>query len=179
MSWEEDLEQVGKDPAAGARLLLASVEYLRRGEALPDVLAAHIAGAFEVAAHKETEAERVAMLGRELGLVRERAGRPKKATVDDARWADAVVDFSDDLPGTKADVERLIMWRTGVKERTAAQLIADLKKLREQDIEALRAGMRAWCETASYEQLEVFRRTDDMLDHPDAVAMLECFSDRP
>lgn len=178
MSWKQDLDQIGRDPAAGVRLLLAAAEYLHRGEALPPALAAHVASAFEVAAHKQTDVERVAMLGRELGLVRERAGRPKKATVDDARWADAEVCFFNNLSGTWADVVRMIMQRTGVKERTAAQLIADLKKLREHDIEALQADMSAWCKVASREQIEVFQLTNDMLDHSDAVAVLACFSGR-
>lgn len=178
MSWEQDLEQVGKDPAAGARLLLTVAGYLRRGEALPEALADYVASAFEVAAHKQTEVERVAMLARELGIVRERAGRPKKATVDDARWAEVQEVFSDGALFSWANVERRIMKRRDVRERTAAQLIADLKKRRGQEIEALQADMEAWCKVASCEQLEVFRLTNDMIDHSAAVTVLARVSGR-
>lgn len=175
MSWEKDLEQVGKDPAAGARLLLTAADYLRRGEALPAELAEFFAGAFEVAAHKQTEAERVKMLGRELGLVRERVGRPKKATVEDAEAIDIAVRFSDDSKGTRAEIVQALMAILGVSTRTAARRLKQMADKREQHTEALIADMDLWCEGASQEQLEVFIRTNDMLDHDEAVRLLVAF----
>lgn len=178
MSWAEDLALVGTDPDAGARLLLAAAEFMRAGEALPTALADHIAGAFAVAAHKETEAERVAMLGRELGLVRERSGRPKKATVDDARWAEVQVMFSDDLPYSRTAVERAVMQRAGVKERTAAELFKQLRERQAQDNTDQVATLEAWLDAASPEQREVFELTDQMLDQSAAVAVLARFRGR-
>lgn len=143
MSWEQDLEQVGKDPEASARLLLVVAGYLRRGEVLPAALSNHVAGAFEVAGHKATEGERIKMLGCELGLVRDRVGRPTKATVEDARLADIQVGFSDDLPWTRTNVEKWIMLHKGVKERTAAELVKKLQQQRDREVDGLRADMTA------------------------------------
>lgn len=169
MSWEKDLEQVGKDPAAGARLLLTAADYLRRGEALPSELAEFFAGALEVAAHKQTEAERVKMLGRELGLVRERVGRPEKATVEDAERIDLAVRFSN---GTRAEIVQALKASYGASPSTAARLLKKLKDRREQDIEALFADCGAWREGASQEQLDAYMITDDTLDHDEAVQVL-------
>lgn len=164
MSWEKDLEQVGKDPAAGARLMLTAADYLRRGEALPAELAEFFAGAFEVAAHKQTEAERVKMLGRELGLVRERVGRPKKGDVEGFELM-----LSN---GTRATIVQALMAALGVSPRTAARRLREIADNREQHIKARIADMDAWREGASQEQLDAFMITDDMLDHDEAVQVL-------
>jgi hypothetical protein len=182
VSLKQDLERVGKDPAAGARLLLVAAEYLRRGEVLPSVLADHIAGAFEVAAHKVTEAERVVMLGRQLGLVRESAGRPKKATVDDARAVEFDLMFSDDVKWEGGLPWSILHPRIRNKLRVGAtkadHLLKEMKELDERQLEGLRADMAAWCAVASPEQLEVFQRTDDMLDHDEAAALVAAFRSR-
>ncbi|CAH1745646.1 protein of unknown function [Thauera humireducens] len=175
MSWKQDLDQVGKDPAAGARLLLVVAEYLRRGEVLPSVLADHIAGAFEVVAAKATEEERVTMLGRELGLRRERSGRPTKGTVEDARWAEVQVAFSDETPWTKANIERELIARLKISERTAAKLVKALDTWHDERDAEHEQFIESWCAVASPEMLEVFERVGDVLDHDEAVVMVKAF----
>lgn len=137
MSWAEDLDQAPVNPEAAARVLGHVASFLRRGDALPPMLAHYLADAFEVIATKETPEERVTMAGRELNLVRPSPGRPPKATVKHAQWAEASVVFDDGVPYSKTAVHRALMRQAGVKDRTAWSLLRKLQQERMEEGETL------------------------------------------
>lgn len=137
MSWAEDLAQAPVDPEAAARVLGHVAALLRRGEALPSKLAHYLADAFEVVAAKETAEERTTMLGRELHLVRQTTGRPSKATIDNARWAEVCVAFDDGKEFSPTTVHEELMRQTGAKERTAWTRLQELKQAKRAEQEEL------------------------------------------
>lgn len=130
MTLREDLHAALHDPDAAARVLLYAAELLRRGDALPAPLAQWLADAFEVAAHKETPEERVKMLGRELHLTREKAGRPAKMTDPALHQLDVLTEFTGE-PRTVEDLDGLVRRRLERERLSPRTVNMKMKRVRE------------------------------------------------
>lgn len=173
MTWEEDLLAAEIDPKAAARVLGHVADFLRRGVMLPPELVKHVAGAFEAAAVMEgvTGVERGKVLARDLFLVTDRLGAPKKLSDEDVQIHYAATAFS--ACGHSRNSFFEAMREAGYRTTSSKAKWRKMEAEANERVDESARDFERWLAMATPEQVEVFNREGLVCSRDFAVFVLD------